>query len=256
MLALVGHIRAAVLRVRLLVWLATTRLRLRFHGVDAELRFGRHVRWAELPGVRVTGGRGGRVAIEVGDNVDLGRLILIDVDGAARSTLRIGCDAMFEHAVRIQLLGGSLTLGDRCEVRDSAVLKVSSPDARLTIGDQVKIGRGAAVHCHTEVTVEELVTLAERITVVDSFHDVDGSDTWTMLSPLGSAPVRIERNAIVLSGAVIVHGTTIGRNAVVSANALVPSGTHRPGVVLFGNPARTVRTLPAAPPPAPEPTDA
>jgi acetyltransferase-like isoleucine patch superfamily enzyme len=64
-----------------------------------------------------------------------------------------------------------------------------------------------------------------------------------MEQPLGSAPVVIGSNVLVLSGAVVVHGTTIGNNAIVCANALVGPGSYGPGVVLLGNPARAVRKL-------------
>jgi acetyltransferase-like isoleucine patch superfamily enzyme len=242
-LALLRRIRAVLLRCRLRLWAATTTLRLRRRRCACRVAIGAGVRCAVLPSVRVLGSGGGSVRIDIGDGVDLGRALLIDINADVASSLSVGPDVQFEHAVRIQLLGGSISLGRACEVRDNATLKASSLTAALTIGENVKIGRSVAIHCHDAVVIEDLVTLAERVTVVDSFHDVDGSDRWTMFSPLGTAPVRLERNVMILTGAVIMHGTTIGRNAVVSANALVPSGSHKPGFVLVGNPARAVRQL-------------
>jgi acetyltransferase-like isoleucine patch superfamily enzyme len=170
-------------------------------------------------------------------------MLILDVKRGTSSSLMIGPRTQLEHAVRLQLWGGSMCIGVQGEVRDNALLKVSSPDAHLHLHDQVKVGRGAAVHCQESIVLGGRSTVAERVTVVDSFHDVDGSDTWTMEQPLGSAPVVIGSNVLVLSGAVVVHGTSIGNNAIVCANALVGTGTYAPGTVLLGNPARAVRKL-------------
>lgn len=230
-------------RLRVVWWLSGVRWRLRVRRCRLTATVGHGVRCATLPKVRLTGDSGGSVSIEIGDEVDLGRMILLDLDVGRDSVLSIGAGTTFEHAVRLQLQGGQVDLGPNCEVRDGATLKASSSTAKLAIGDQTKIGRGVAIHCHEMVVIADRVTLADRVTVVDSFHDVDGTDTWTMDAPLVTGPVRIERNAIVYSGAVIVHDTTIGANSVVAANALVSSAAHEEGVVLVGNPARRVRRL-------------
>lgn len=219
------------------------RWRLRARRCTLTVTLGRKLRCTELPKLRLTGDRGGSLSITIGDGVDLGRMILLDVDVSRDSTLVIGGATTFEYAVRIQLQGGQIGVGAGCEVRDGTTLKVSSSAAKLAIGDQVKIGRGVAVHCHETVLISDLVTLADRVTLVDSLHDVDGSDTWTMDAALRTEPIRIERNVIIYTGAVIVLGTTIGSNSVVAANALVQAGIHDSSVVLVGNPARPVRRL-------------
>jgi acetyltransferase-like isoleucine patch superfamily enzyme len=230
--------------VRLAYWRLSTTTKLRLRGFDCQIRLGRRVTFDTLPVLKLrTGPRGGGLSIEVGDDVGLGSMLILDVRRGTSTSLTIGPRSQVEHAVRLQLWGGSVCIGEQGEVRDHAVLKVSSPDAHLHLHDQVKVGRGAAVHCQESVVVGGRSTIAERVTVVDSFHDVDGSDIWTMEQPLGSAPVVIGSNVLVLSGAVVVHGTTIGNNAVVCANALVGTGSYGPGVVLLGNPARAVRKL-------------
>jgi acetyltransferase-like isoleucine patch superfamily enzyme len=230
--------------IRLAAWRISTTARLRLRGFDCEIRLGRRVSFDALPVLKLRiGPRGGGLFIDVGDDVDLGSMLILDVKRGTSSSLTVGPRSQLEHAVRMQLWGGSVCVGVQAEVRDNAVLKVSAPDAHLHLHDQVKVGRGAAIHCQESVVVGGRSTIAERVTVVDSFHDVDGSDVWTMEQPLGSAPVVIGSNVLVLSGAVVVHGTAIGNNAVVCANALVGTGSYGPGVVLLGNPARAVRKL-------------
>jgi acetyltransferase-like isoleucine patch superfamily enzyme len=240
---LLGLMRVATTRVRLVTWVALARLRLRTRGCKSSVRLGSGVRCRSLPKIQLVGTTGGRVDIRIGDGVDLGRMLLIDIDASATSMCTIGAGTRCEFAIRLQLLGGELTVGESCELRDGAVLKCSMDGARLAIGEHVKIGRNVALHCRESVTVADFVTLADRATVVDSFHDVDGSSTWTMLQPVRTEPIVIERNAIIYSGAVITHGTTIGENTVVAANALVPAGSHPSNTVMVGNPARRVRDL-------------
>lgn len=232
--------------LRLRVWRIVTATRLGAHGCRTTISIGRYVTFESLPALKYRGHGKGTLVISIGDRVRLGRLLILDVKVGESSTLRIGADSSFEHAVRLQLWGGSIDIGDSAEIRDEALLKTSSPQARLTLGSQVRIGKGATVHCHELVEIADRATLAERVTVVDSFHDVDGSDEWTMSQPVGVAPVRIESNTLLHSGAVVVHGTTLGKNAVVAANALVGSGSYPAGIVLVGNPARAVRKLPKA----------
>ncbi|HVS67727.1 MAG TPA: acyltransferase [Mycobacteriales bacterium] len=236
-------IRRAQRSARLAVWRLTTTTRLRARGCRAQISIGRLVDYESLPALKTRGAGNGSVVITIGDKVELGSYLILDIHLGRTSTLSIGSGSMFEHADRLQLWGGVMEIGEGAEIRDDALLKASSNDAKLRLGRQVRIGKGTAVHCHESVELGDRVTLAERVTVVDTFHDVDGSDEWTMNQPIGIGPVRIESNVLVHSGAVVVHGTTLGRNAVVAANALVGTGSYPPGVVLLGNPARAVRKL-------------
>lgn len=221
----------------------SVRLRLRARGCRAQISIGSRVRARDLPRVRLVGERGGRVAIRIHSGVDLGRSTLLDIDAGRVSELVIGPASRFEFAARLQLFGGRITLDQGCDIRDGVLLKTSAEDAHLRLGDRVRVGRHASLHCTDSITIEDVVALSERVAVIDSTHDVDGSDTWTMEQPLAIGPVVIGRNTIVYTGAVVLPGTTLGANSVVAANALVPAGEHEPGVVLVGNPARKVRKL-------------
>jgi len=241
--ALIAAYRAVFIRIRLLGWALSLRLRLRARGCKAQISIGSRVRARDVPQLKLVGERGGSVSIRIGDGVDLGRSMQIDINAGRTSELVIGPACLFEFGTRIQLFGGRITLDQACDIRDGVLLKTSADGAQLRLGDRVRVGRHAAVHCTSSVTIDDLVALAERVTVIDSIHDVDGGETWTMEQPLAIAAVAIGRNAIVYSGSVIVPGTTLGANSVVAANALVPAGEHPAGVVLMGNPARKVRKL-------------
>ncbi len=242
-MAVIAAVRAVFTRLRLGFWAFSVRVRLGARGCACRVVIGRRVRVAQLPKLRLSGERDGSVSIEIGDGVDLGRMLLIDLDAGRKSSLRIGAHSRFEHAVRIQLFGGEIELAAGCDVRDGVLLKVSAEAARLGVGERVRLGRHAALHCTDSIDLEDLVSLSERVTVIDSAHRVDGSDEWTMDQPLDTAPITVGRNAIVYSGAVILPGTVLGANCVVAANALVPNGDHKAGVVLVGNPARPVKRL-------------
>lgn len=95
--------------------------------------------------------------------------------------------------------------------------------------------------------IEDLVGLAERVTVVDSAHRVDGSDVDWRDQPVDSAPVVIGRNSTIFANAVLLHGTRLGRNTAVAANAVVNGGEYPAGWLLGGIPAKPIKALPNAP---------
>ena len=71
-------------------------------------------------------------------------------------------------------------------------------------------------------------------------HDVDGHVPRDI--ELADAPVRIEDDAWIAAGSIILRGTTIGRGAIVGAGSVVTRDVA-PMTVVAGNPARMIRRL-------------
>src|SRR5690606_32929071 len=135
--------------------------------------------------------------------------------------------------------GGRIKLGARCNLRDGVWLK---SDGELLIGDDVPIAQNSAVHCTERIEFADYVGLAERVTVLDSDHGFDGSDTYFRDQPLHVEPTTIDRNTFVAAGAVILRGARIGRNCLVAANAVVRGGYYEAGSIIAGIPAKVVQT--------------
>ena len=81
--------------------------------------------------------------------------------------------------------------GPRAQLRDACELKSKG---ELRVGEHAICGRNVTLHCHESLTLGDRVGLAERVTITDSDHANDGSDTWFMDQPVHAEPVVLERN--------------------------------------------------------------
>ena len=94
-----------------------------------------------------------------------------------------------------------------------------------------------------DVAIGAFCALGERVTVIDSDHDVDGSDAHWAHQPLRIAPVAVGPNAVVGANSVVLRGARIGANAVVAAGSIVTAGEHAGGWLIAGTPARAAKAL-------------
>jgi acetyltransferase-like isoleucine patch superfamily enzyme len=185
-------------------------------------------------------GRGGHVRIELGAGVDLGALTSIEIAPGERSSLVLGDGVVLGSVVRVLLFGGDIEVGAYSRLRDGTSLKSSG---RLTCGAHTILQSHSMLHCAGELAVEDHVTFGERVSVLDSDHAVDGSDTYTQDQPLAVEPVHIGRNAWIGANAVLLRGTRLGANAVVAAGSVVRAGDYPAGWLVAGAPAEPKRPL-------------
>ncbi len=108
------------------------------------------------------------------------------------------------------------------------------------LGDDVFVNVNLTLVDDVEVHVGHRVMFAPNVTVTTTGHPVhpdlrrDGSQF--------SAPVHIEDDVWIGTGATILPGVTIGAGSVVGAGAVV-TGDVPPGVVVAGVPARVLRPI-------------
>jgi acetyltransferase-like isoleucine patch superfamily enzyme len=203
------------------------------------------VQAAQTPRVRgalrlETGPDPGTLTLHVGREVRIGRDCVLDLADGVDGTVELGDGAQLQSRVRLQPWGGAIRLGPRAQLRDACELKSKG---ELRIGEQAICGRNVTLHCHESLTLGDRVGLAERVTITDSDHANDGSDTWFMDQPVHAAPVVLERNVFCGTNVVVLRGTTILRNAVVAAGAVVTGGEHPGGWLIGGIPARPLKPL-------------
>ncbi len=227
-------------RLRFRLWTAWLRLVLRRHGSSVELAAAPSVRCDGWPHVRV-GARGTRLRLRLADGVSLGRDLNLDVSGECG--LELGAGAYLQHAVRIHLRGGRVTLGAHTHVRDGAVLK---SDGELVVGEEVTIGFHDVLSCTERIEIGDRAGLGERVTVIDADHTHDGSAHHYLRQPLRTLPVALGPNVLVSANAVVLRGARVGANAVIAAGAVVTVGEHAAGWLHGGMPARPLRALQAA----------
>ncbi|MFJ6283098.1 acyltransferase [Pseudarthrobacter oxydans] len=152
----------------------------------------------------------------------------------AGSALRIGA--------RVRLISDSrrTALG----VNHPVVLRALSPNAVITIGDDVGISGGSICAAY-RVEIGRGTMLGANVTIADTdFHPLDHE--WRRYEPTPTASpddaVTISHNVFIGTGATILKGTVLGPHCVVGAGAVV-KGQFEAGTVLAGNPARALRTL-------------
>jgi acetyltransferase-like isoleucine patch superfamily enzyme len=182
----------------------------------------------------------GTFRLRIGRDVAIGRDLSIRLHARGTNALVIGDGTVLQDGVRLWLFSGRIAIGRNVILRDQAVLKSGG---ELSLGDLVRIGYSTVVHCHEHVDLAERVVLADQITVVDSDHVHDGTDTWFMKQPVRASPVGIARNTLVGANTVITRGARLGTNAVVAAGAVVREGDYPDGWLVAGVPAKPIREL-------------
>ena len=131
-----------------------------------------------------------------------------------------------------------------------------------TIGDESKIGtfveiqKGASVgrRCkissHTficeGVTIEDEVFIGHGVMFTnDRYPHATGDDGGLQTEADWQAvPTVVKRGASIGSNATIICGVTIGEGTVVGAGSVVTQDVP-PGMIVAGNPARSIRPVPA-----------
>ena len=229
-------------RARFALWTAWLRLQLRRRGATLVIDAPHGARiegWPHVD-VRPLGEGDATLHLRIGRGVSLGRGLHVDVWARGTNRLELGDGVYFLHAARVQLRGGSVTLGAHTHVRDGAVLKSAG---ELRVGEDVTISFGDVLACSGRIEIGDRCGLGERVTVTDSDHTHDGSDDHYLRQPLRVTPVRLGRNVLVSANAVILRGAEIGDNAVVGAGAVVGRGEHPGGWLHTGVPAKPAKRL-------------
>jgi acetyltransferase-like isoleucine patch superfamily enzyme len=231
-------------RFRLAVWAARARTRMRWVGIRLDVSAGEGVVFVRAPfvlaGVEEPTGEPGALAIRLGRNVRFAPGVIIEAEPGRQSRLEIGDGTRLGANVHIHLRGGSVRIGAGCEIRDGCVLKTTGGEIEL--GSQCFMSYGCVLHATERVAMEDRVAIGERVTLVDSGHDTDGSELHWAVQGVPTAPVVIGANTLVFANVVATMGSHVGPNSQVAAGAVV-RGEHPPGALLAGVPAKVVRML-------------
>lgn len=146
-----------------------------------------------------------------------------------------------------------ISVGQRATIFPGAWLAAESstwsqPGPALVIGEGCLIRDDVVLSASESIVLEEHVTLAGRVTVIDSDH------TWADGHPLitdnrsVTAPIRIGRGSWIAEQSIILRGTEVGVFCIVAANSVV-RGSFPDFSLIAGSPARVVgSTLDRVPP--------
>jgi acetyltransferase-like isoleucine patch superfamily enzyme len=229
-------------RARFRAWAARLDVELRRRGGRLVLDAPHGLEFESPPRIRaVMSGEGdGTLTLRIGRGVRLGHDVHLEAWAQGTNALELGDDSTVLDSVRLLLRSGSIAIGARTNIRDFSVLK---SEGRLEIGADSQVSYHSVLHCRESVSLGDRVIMAERVTVVDSEKDRDGSDFPLVDRPLRIAPVTLERGVFVAAGAVIAHGSRVGRNATVAANSVLTGGDYPAAWVIGGAPAKPLKPM-------------
>jgi len=129
-----------------------------------------------------------------------------------------------DHHVTLEALGGSIHIGRRVHVAPYALI---SGVGGVYIGDYAAVASFARIYSHSEAPMD-----GKRMS---------GPMIPEHMKGMITAPVHIEKDAVVGTGAVLLPGVIVSEGAIVAANSFVPAGTTlKPWTIYAGVPARLV----------------
>lgn len=234
----------AAQRGRFAVWARRLDWALRRAGGRLELHAPHGAHFYALPAVEILpeGGPGGVLALRLGRDVKLGRLLTLEVHAGARNVLELEDRATFQTACRVQLHGGRIARVAGVQARDFVQLKCRN-GGELRVGEFAVLSRDAILHASERVDLGPHVGLGERSSIIDSDHTLDGSDEPFLHRPLRTAPIVVGRNAAISANCVLLRGVHLGANAALAAGSVARAGELQAGWMHAGAPARPVRAL-------------
>ena len=240
---MVGAILSAWRRLRLALWAAKVRFRLRRLGMRAEIEIGEGVRYETLPLLEVHAHSpqegGGTLRIAFARDVRLGRELTIDVTLGGDNVLTIGERTVVSSWCRFQLQGGNIAIGSDAHVRDLVLLKAKSV---IRIGDRNIVGRGSSVQATVGIVVGDDSSLGEHVTLIDSDHTFDGSGGAFLQAPLRTGPIAVGDGVSISANCVLLRGARMGDGSVLAANAVLNAEIPE-GRLAGGLPARVLKDL-------------
>src|SRR4051794_20151775 len=128
---MIGAILSSWRRMRLALWAAKARLRLRRLGMRATIEIGPGVRYETLPLLELHAhspeAGGGTLRLAFARDVRLGRDLTIDVTLGGANALGVGERTVISSWCRFQLQGGGIDIGGGTPVGGPAPLKTKSP---------------------------------------------------------------------------------------------------------------------------------
>lgn len=157
--------------------------------------------------------------------------------------IRFSAGSGFRVTGRLVIRGpGRVQFGDRVRVGMTVTPWTYSPDAVIEVGDDSYLN-GTRFGCASAIRIGHRCILAEVNVLDTNFHSTR-ADRHDPAAPVRVAPVTLDDNVWVAANAGILPGTRIGRNSVVGFGAVV-SGDFPANVIIAGNPASVVKSIPS-----------
>ncbi|HEY7283322.1 MAG TPA: acyltransferase [Actinomycetota bacterium] len=142
---------------------------------------------------------------------------------------------------------GRIRIADRANLFTFGVgrrlrLITRSPRAVIDIGENAQLN-GTDVQAEERIEIGPDCMVGQAHLLDTDMHSLAFDRRTNRDAPVRVAPIVLERNVWVGRGAAILPGVRVGENSVIAYGSVVTADVP-PCVVVAGNPARVVRTLP------------
>ena len=176
----------------------------------------------------------GKPTCDMHPTARLGRSARIINIGNESALIRIGASTIVEGSLLTFAHGGRITVGEWCYVGEGSRIWSAG---QIDIGNRVMISHNVNIFDNLTHPVDPFSRHQHfrAIATAGHPHRID----------LGERPVRINDDAWIAAGAMVLRGVTVGKAAIVGAGAVV---THDvpPFAIVAGNPARVIRYVTSA----------
>lgn len=112
---------------------------------------------------------------------------------------------------------------------------------KLTIGDNVLMGRNTTILCANEVTIGDNTMFASYCFVSDENHGIDlSTGVRYECQSIELSSVHIGNNCWIGEKAIILPGVSIGDNSIIGAGSVVTKSIPKDSIAV-GNPAKVIK---------------
>lgn len=177
-----------------------------------------------------------RAGVEVGDKVQLQGWPIVSL--AAGSRIAIGARCVLCSDGQATALG----------INHPVVLRTLRAGAEIVIGEDTGMS-GGSICAAASVRIGAGCLLGANVTLADTdFHAVNAPNRRYNKNhdEIAFAPIVIEDNVFIGTGALVLKGVTIGKNSVIGAGAVVTRNVPQ-NAIAAGNPAKVIGFISAPP---------
>jgi len=149
-----------------------------------------------------------------------------------------GQGVYFEKNVAFMRYPKLINIGDQVVVKEGAKICPCNEQAEVSIGHRTTIGYQTYIFASKKITIGNDCLIAPFVYLVDSDHGIERSKPINQQANL-IAPIVIEDDVWIATGAKILKGVTIHQGAVVAAGAIVKEDVPSYAIV-GGMPAKII----------------
>ncbi len=150
----------------------------------------------------------------------------------------LGKRVFLDRNVSLLRFPKNIFLGDDIVIKKGAQICSCNENSLVRIGNRTTVGFYTFIYASEEIEIGSDCLIAPFVYIVDSDHAI-GRDTTINQQPNESAPIRIQDDVWIATGAKILKGVTIGKGSVIAAGSVVKNDVE-PYSIVGGIPAKVI----------------